>query len=91
MTKDTIQQAMVLARYPNLTPDKKMQYMQVAAVENSSSTFKYTDNRLIYVALQIILWAQTFIYSIGYPNGRTHPPYGYMDFGLLTGQITMLK
>ena len=54
MTTDTIQQAMILARYPNLTPDKKMQYMQVADVENPSSSFKYTDHRLAWSADNIM-------------------------------------
>lgn len=38
-------QMMVLARYPNLTPDKKMQYLQVGDVANPTSMFKYTDTR----------------------------------------------
>ena len=38
---------MVLARYPNITPDSKMQFMQVSDVENPTSTFKYSDSRLV--------------------------------------------
>lgn len=38
---------MVLARYPNLTPDNKIQYLQVGDVENPTSKFKYTDSQYV--------------------------------------------
>lgn len=51
---------MVLARYPNITPDSKMQFMQVSDVENPTSTFKYSDSRISQWKNTSTLWLHGF-------------------------------